>query len=493
MNQNMITILTVDDDPKVCFAIEQGLNGDQYRVVSAYDGDSALQALHEAQPTVVLLDLKMPGLSGFELLSRIKQQRPDISVLILTGHSETENVVQAMRHGADDFISKPFDIDILKHALKNLLEKKELKEQVSRLENELRKDSAQDLFIGESPLIRKVWEQITQIAASDLTVLIRGESGTGKDVCARLIHAYSPRAQHPFIKINCAALPESLLESELFGHEKGSFTGANKTKPGRFEQARNGSVFLDEIGEMPIALQPKLLQAIEYKEFVRVGGSKTITVDVRFIAATNQNLERQIAERQFREDLFFRLNEFVIFLAPLRQRKEDIPLLVDHFIRKYSEKYKQKPQGLSPASMQLLLDYDWPGNVRELESLIKRVLVMNSESLIETTLRSGLERQQALGGIKTATSPLPSAAPSSSASPSTPSEDSQRSEAKEDETSGIRPLKVTVADVIDKTERAAIREALEKTRWNRKRAARLLKISYSSLLRRIEKYKLEET
>lgn len=483
MNLDPIPILAVDDDPKVCFVLEQGLNGEQYRVFTANDGETALEILPDVRPLVVLLDLKMPGLDGFEVLGRIKRDYPGTAVLVLSGHTETANVVLAMRQGADDFISKPFDIDIVRHSLRRVLEKQNLEAQVTRLRQELEKDSAQDMLVGESPLICKTREQIELVAPTDLTVLIRGESGTGKDVCARLIHRLSTRAQQPFIKVNCAALPENLLESELFGHEKGAFTGAQRTKPGRFELARNGAVFLDEIGELPIALQPKLLQAIEHKEFVRVGGTKTIEVDVRFIAATNQDIERQIVDRSFREDLFFRLNEFMIYVHPLRDRREDIPLLVEHFLHKYSRKYKRTIHALSPTSRQLLLDYHWPGNVRELESLIKRVLVLDSESIIENTIRPALLRGQTsvavTGASRRDAPPEPSAASESDGTGSAPL--------------GIKPLKATVREVIDRTEKLAIREALEKTKWNRKKAARLLKISYSSLLRRIEKYNLEES
>ena len=465
-----IRVLAVDDDPNVTWILSDGLSETEFMVETCNDGRAAIAKLDRLRPDVCLLDIKMPGMDGIQLLNYIKKLDPAISVIIISGHADTPIVVQAVQGGADDFIVKPFDVEMVELCIHKVLEKKDLKQRVRRLESELARQSLWSSFIGEAPCFVRVRELIEQIGSTDLNVLIRGESGTGKDIAARLIHQNSDRARGPFIKVNCAALPPDLLESELFGHERGAFTGAYRSKPGRFELADNGTIFLDEIGEMPAPIQAKLLQVLEHKEFFRVGGTQTVKVNVRLICATNIEIERRIQSKEFRLDLFYRVNDITIHLPALRERTEDIPLLAHHFMTSYCEKFGKSPEPLSGEIEQALIEYGWPGNVRELESLIKRVAIFGPN---EVTKHIDAHRHDV-------------AAESPGADPSGPVNPVHLA----DSFFEGKSLKEISEGVLGGIERRAILLALDQTGWNRKKAAKQLGVSYRCLLYKIQQYGL---
>ena len=372
----MGTILVVDDEVKMCHVLKMALEDDGHNVITAGSGQSAIEEIKKRTFELVITDMKMPKTGGMRLLAHIKKADPELPVIIMTAYGTIETAVEAMKEGASDYILKPFDIEQMKQvARKTMRIDKLIKERVY-LTEELKTRYGFANIIGKCPQMQKVFELITQVADIDTTVLISGESGTGKELVARAIHYNGRRAQEPFIVVNCAALSETLLESELFGHVKGAFTGAQFEHRGRFERAHNGSLFLDEIGAMSPNLQSKLLRVIETKEFERVGGTRAIHVDVRIIAATNRNLKEDIESKSFREDLYYRLNVFPITLSPLRERREDIPLLAGHFINMYSRQLNKNIGGISQDAMQVLADYNWPGNVRELGNMIERGAVL---------------------------------------------------------------------------------------------------------------------
>lgn len=460
MKHQPIKILIIDDDPKVPWILSEGL-GDSYEITSARDGDEGLQILTREKPHLVLLDIKMPGKSGIEVLERVKSMDNQLDVIMLSGHGDTHNIVESIKRGASEFINKPFDVKEVEIHIQNVLEKNRLRRELTQLKSELEAKSHYDEFIGDSPLMMEIKNVIEQVADSELTVLIRGESGTGKEIIARMIHNLSGRKDEPLIKVNCAAIPRDLLEAELFGYEKGAFTGAHKTKPGRFETANKGTMFLDEIGDMPLELQSKLLQVLEQREFVRVGGIQNIKVDVRIVCATNQNLEDLIKQSKYRDDLFYRLNEVTIDAPPLREKKEDLPLLVDYFLKKYNLLYEKKVRSISSTAMKTLMEFDWPGNVRQLENLIKQIVVRNDENIIYSSLDG-------------------SSAYSSRRLPIAETGDSGRDYS----------LKKRVARAIAQEEKALIKEVLNKTNWNRRKAAEMLSISYRSLLYKIKDYSI---
>ena len=317
MGKDKVKLLIIDDDPKVSWALTEGLSSN-FEIISARDGQEGLEIVSSQRPELVLLDIKMPKMSGLEVLEKIKSLDFQLDVIMLSGHGDTQNVVESMRKGASEFINKPFDIKEVEIHLQNALEKHRLKREVTTLRKELSEKNDKELLLGDSAIMTQIRSIIEQIADSDLTVLIRGESGTGKEIVARKIHALSSRPNEPFIKVNCAAIPRDLLEAELFGYDKGAFTGAHKNKPGRFEIANKGTIFLDEIGDMHWELQSKLLQVLEQHEFMRVGGIQPIKVDVRIICATNRNLEKALENQTIRDDLYYRLNEITIHLPPLR-------------------------------------------------------------------------------------------------------------------------------------------------------------------------------
>jgi len=462
MEQEALKILVIDDDPKVPWILSEGLK--EFEIVSARDGAEGLHAAREQHPQLVLLDIKMPGMDGLEVLSRLKEQDQGQEVIMLSGHGDTQHIVESIRLGAAEFINKPFDVREVEIHIRKVLERSLLKEENLKMRRRLSHYEAQHQLVGDSSRIRELKSLIEQVADSELAVLIRGESGTGKEIVARTVHLLSSRAAAEFVKVNCAAIPRDLLESELFGYEKGAFTGATRTKPGRFEIADGGTMFLDEVGDMPLELQSKLLQVLEQHEFVRVGGVHNIKVDVRIVCATNRNLEEAIAARAFRDDLFYRLNEITLPIAPLRERREDIPVLVEHFLRKYAQEYHREFRHLSSEALRFLQHQSWPGNVRQLENLIKQVVVRDDEQILYDLLE-----------------PRPSRAPGRSFEEPDlePADDSSS-------------LKKRVARTVEREERRLISEVLRRTNWNRRKAAKILEISYRSLLYKIKEYRLNE-
>jgi two-component system response regulator HydG len=377
-----LRVLVVDDDLAIREALSRTLERFGHEVVLAEDGQAGLDRLREGEVHILLVDLQMPRLSGQELLKAAKAMAPDVEVIVITGHGTVEDAVDAMKEGAYDFITKPFKRVQLERTIRRAAEKQALALQNRRLRARLDELQGTGRIIGASPLILKTLDLVRQVAPSTATILIRGESGTGKELIADAIHQSSPRRERPLIKVNCAALPETLLESELFGYERGAFTGAVARKEGRFELADGGTLFMDEIGEISPAMQAKLLRVLQSGEFERVGGTRTLAADVRLIAATNTDVAAMVKEKRFREDLYYRLNVITIQLPPLRERQSDIPLLAHHFLRRYAAKNSKVIGGFTEEAMDLLQTYAWPGNVRELANVVERAVVLTRSSMI---------------------------------------------------------------------------------------------------------------
>lgn len=369
-------ILVVDDEANARAALRTLLSEEGYDVVEAGDGEEALGLLSEVAPAVVLADVRMPRMDGITLVRRAKESGIDTSFVMMTAFANVETAVESMKAGAEQFLVKPLDVNAVLVVLDKVLEKRRLQEEARTLRERVRQKYSFPNIIGDSPELRSVFDMVHRAAPTRATVLILGESGTGKELIAQALHEQSPRRDKRFVKVNCAALTETLLESELFGHEKGSFTGATHRREGRFELADGGTLFLDEVGEIPQSVQVKLLRVLQQREFERVGGTQTLKVDVRIVAATNRDLEAEVKAGRFREDLFYRLNVVALTLPPLRQRKDDIPVLVSHFLQKYAEAYEKDVTGLTPGTMNALLNHDWPGNVRELENVVERAVVL---------------------------------------------------------------------------------------------------------------------
>ena len=438
-------ILVVDDETVVRESLKDWLMEDDYEVGLAASGEDAVSMAQEKSWDVILLDLKMPGMDGLETLKRLKKMTPEAEVLMMTAFATIDTAVQAMKEGAFDYLVKPFDPDEIEMHIKKIVAHKELLLENILLRQKLEEKYQYDEIIGKSSAMQEVFELITRIAPTDSTVLITGESGTGKELIAQAIHGNSARCYMPFIAVSCGALPDSLLESELFGYEKGAFTGAEHTKKGRFEMADKGTIFLDEIGEISLKTQVDLLRVLQQKAFRRLGGEEEIKVDVRILAATNRDIQKAIRENRFREDLFYRLNVISIHVPPLRDRKEDIPLLVETFIRRYCLEMNKEQVKIAPTALKLLLDYDWPGNVRELENVIERALVIGQGKEIAADDFPFSRRE--LGPEK-----FP------------------------------KSLKIM--------EQMHIERILEETDWNISRAARELDIDRQTLYNKIEKYKI---
>jgi two-component system NtrC family response regulator/two-component system response regulator HydG len=370
-------IVVIDDEVNAAAALETLLKEDGYDVARAHDARGGLQLLEKHDPDVVLTDLRMPGMDGIELLAKIKEMRPETMVIVMTAYGTVKTAVKAMKLGAEDYLGKPIDVEELEVVLQKALDRKGLMEEARSLRERLEHKYRLDNLVGESPEMLSVFKTIRQVAPSSASVLLLGESGTGKELFAQALHQHSPRRNRPFVKVACAALPETLLESELFGHEKGSFTGAVYTRAGRFEAADGGTLFLDEIGDITPTVQVKLLRFLEEREFERVGGNKTFKVDVRIVAATHRDLKRKLEEGTFREDLYYRLNVIEIHIPPMRERPGDIPLLAHHFLRKYADANGKELKGISDEVLALLLSHPWPGNVRELENAMERAVVLS--------------------------------------------------------------------------------------------------------------------
>ncbi|NOY78242.1 MAG: sigma-54-dependent Fis family transcriptional regulator [Calditrichaeota bacterium] len=448
-------VLIVDDDVNIRKMIEINLKKDKmYDIISAANGESCLKIMHETIPDLVLLDIQMPGIDGIETLRRIKQENPKIPVVMMSAHGTIETAVKSMQLGAFDFITKPFSGDRLRLTVKNAIENSSLKAEVDRLRQELQERYQFKNIIGESGPMQEVFKAIKKVTDSNVTVLLQGESGTGKELIARAIHFESEKRRNkPFVAVNCSALPESLLESELFGHEKGSFTGASGRRIGKFEQADGGTIFLDEIGEMSPSTQVKILRVLQEREFERVGGNELIHVNVRVISATNKNLEEAIKKGEFREDLYYRLSVFPIVIPPLRERKEDIPLLAQYFISKYAQREEKDVQELSSDALELLTAYHWPGNVRELENAIERAVILaSSEQILPKDLPANI---RAIGEKKMAEP-------------------------------GTGPLN----NWIEKLEEEALRKALLESEGNVSLTARKLGIGRATIYRKAKKYGL---
>ncbi len=471
-------LLIIDDDPKVSWILRESLES-HYDIVTASDGIEGIQIASKEKPLLILLDVKMPGMNGLDVLRKLKKSDLQADVIMLSGQGETDTVVEAVQLGAFYFINKPFDVREVDLQLQRALERRGLMKKIDDMERTLVEKSVWDGFIGDSPKVMEIKNLIEQVADSELSVLIRGESGTGKEIVARMLHQLSSRRTHPFIKVNCAAIPKELLEAELFGYEKGAFTGAHKNKPGRFETANRGTIFLDEIGDMSFELQAKLLQVLEQQEFVRVGGINSIKVDVRIICATNRDLEQAIYERQFRDDLFYRLNEITIQLPPLRERREDITLLVNHFLSKYGEFYRRDNVRVSPECMQALTNYGWPGNVRQLENLLKQLVVRQDESVVFDTIKNSPEAAL-VDRLPRLTPPALPGTAQPAGQPVAVGDDKNFS------------LKDRLSRTIESEEKRLIAEVLRRTNWNRRKAAQMLEISYRSLLYKIKEYRLNE-
>jgi len=371
-------ILIVDDDKNICKMIDASLRKERkYEIQTALNGEACLKSIQESAPDLILMDIQMPGIDGIETLQKIKQEDPRIPVIMMTAHGTIERAVTSMKLGAYDFITKPFARDRLLVTVQNALLNSSLKKEVDELRSELKNKYTFDNIIGQSGVMQDVFKAVEKVINSNVTVLIQGESGTGKELIARAIHFHSKaRAGKPFVTVNCSALPESLLESELFGHEKGSFTGAAGRRIGKFEMANTGTIFLDEIGLMTPATQSKVLRILQEREFERVCGNELMKVDVRVISATNKDLEEEMKKSEFREDLYYRISVFPIKLPPLRERREDIPLLAAHFLNKFNQHEGKQIEGISPDALDLMMAYNWPGNVRELENAMERAVVL---------------------------------------------------------------------------------------------------------------------
>jgi two-component system response regulator AtoC len=379
-----VKVLIVDDEAIIRDALSDWLKDIGYQVFTAENGQKALNVIEKEKPGIMIADLVMPGMDGIELMKKAKAQQPDIEVIIITAYASIPTAITAMKEGAYDYIEKPFCPERAELLVKKLAEHRELIEENLSLRQKLEDRYRFENIIAKSSKMQRVIEVIKVVAKSNVTILITGESGTGKELVARAIHSQSDRSSKPFVAVSCAALPESLLESELFGHEKGSFTGAYAQKKGKFEFANGGTLFLDEIGEMSANIQVHLLRVLEEKEFTRVGGNEPIKVDVRVISATNKDLRRAIEKQEFREDLYYRLNVVNIELPPLRERKEDIPLLAEHFLHKFAAENRKEVTEFSPEVIESLLAYDWPGNIRELENSIERAIILSRDSSITT-------------------------------------------------------------------------------------------------------------
>lgn len=452
-----MTVLIIDDEPGLRQTVSLILSEEGYDVHVASDGEEGFARALEVRPDIILCDVRMPRLNGIEFLERYRAANGEALVVVMTAYGSMDLAIEAMKKGAYDYISKPFSADQLILLLKKAEEREALRREVRRLRQEVRVERRFGQVIAKSPAMQQALELAVKVAKYPSSVLITGESGTGKEVIARLIHAESDRASGPFVALNCGAIPETLLEAELFGYARGAFTGAERERQGLFEEAAGGTLFLDEIGEMPASLQVKLLRALQEGEVRRLGENKSRSVDVRIIAATNKDLEEEIRQKRFRRDLYYRIAVVPIHLVPLRQRKEEIPLLVQHFIELHNERLRLNIEGVEPQAMKLLVDYRWPGNVRELENTIERAMVLAKGPKI-----------------------TPDDLPSNITSPVPVFDDPE-----------LSPDELSVKKHGAALEKRLIAKALERTRGNKTRAAELLELSSRALLYKIRDYNLE--
>jgi two-component system response regulator AtoC len=463
VSDSAVRVLVADDEPNLRRVLAAMLARDGYDVVQASDGIEAL-ALAEDGVDVIITDLRMPRLDGMEVLRRVVAEYADVPVIMITAHGSIDSAVEAVKLGAFDYIEKPFEQEHIRQIVGKAVRQWEAQRKAPRtLGTAEVAGHGRFGIVGESPAMRQIFAVIEKVADTPSTVLITGESGTGKELVAKALHENSSRAKGPFIKINCAAIPKTLMESELFGYEKGAFTGAVGSKPGRFELADEGTLFLDEIGEIPVEMQVKLLRALQESEFERVGGIKTIKVDVRLITATNRDLEREIKSGNFREELYYRLNVVPLHIPPLRERRDDIALLCEHIIKKFNERLKKNVTGLEPAALERLSAYGWPGNIRELENVLERTLLF-----CDSTRISVADLPPEIGGASLSLSPVAGAASSSPP-------------VGERAPTGPQSLKDIVRAETERVERELIVRALDETGGNVTRAAKRLQISRKSL------------
>jgi DNA-binding NtrC family response regulator len=448
MTKNDATILVVDDEQSVRNSLKKWFISEGFTVETAQNADEAMTCLRNHKIDLVLLDIKMPGMSGIEFNRWIRTQNADVIVIMMTAFASVDTAVEALKDGAYDYVAKPVDPDDLTHIVRNALEKKRLANENAQLKQQIAVLSMPEDIIGESPKTKRVLEMVGAVANTDATVMIRGESGTGKELVARAIHSNSARRYAPIISVNCGAVSESLLESELFGHEKGAFTGASSRRKGKLERADKGTVFFDEIGTIGPKMQVELLRVLESKRFTRLGGETPIDVDFRVISATNRDLEAAVADGSFREDLYFRLNVFTILIPPLRERAEDIDALTDYFVNRIARSMSRTVNGISKEGRQMMQAYDWPGNIRELRNVIERAIVLCKGDIIEAsdlsfpfTFRS---RQQGGG------------------------------------------------DTLEEVEKAHVQRVLERCSWNISQAAKLLNIDRTTLYTKIKKFDLRQ-
>jgi DNA-binding NtrC family response regulator len=447
------SVLIVDDEVGTRESVKMILKND-YEVFLAKDAEEAFLQIKEHSPDVVLLDIILPDIDGLKVLEKVKESDPDLIVIMITATKTIKTAVEAMKLGAYDYVTKPFDIDELRLIISRSLSTQALEKEVKYLRKEIDKGFSIGNIIGKSKVMENIFKVVRQIADSKSTVLIMGESGTGKELISRAIHYNSNRKNFPFVTINCAAIPETLIESELFGHERGAFTNAIEKKLGRFEIAQHGTLFLDEIGELSLSTQAKILRFLEEKEFNRVGGSKTIKVDVRLITATNRDLNQLLKKGEFREDLYYRINVVPIVIPPLRERKEDIPMLLESFIKKFNAENNKNIKGISKEALELMMNYDWPGNVRELENLIERIIALTSNEYIQhNELPFSLINIPKINGLK----------------------------------ESVLNGKVSFLEAEEEFEKGIILDALKRANYVQSHAAEMLRIS-----RRILKYKMEK-
>jgi two-component system, NtrC family, response regulator AtoC len=482
-------VLVVDDDLSMCNFLRAFLAERGYQAITVPSAAEAVTRYHAERPIAVILDVVLPGtMNGLEALAAFKKIDREVPIIVLSGQGRTTTVVQAMKLGASDFVNKPFDETDLEVPLASALKQRKVSREMASLREELQLKEKHNL-LGHSERMEEVRDLIARVADTDVTVLIRGESGTGKELVARALYASSLRRDKPFMKVNCAALPTELLESELFGFERGAFTGAIQQKPGKFEFANHGTMFLDEIGDMSFPLQAKLLQVLQDGEFSRLGGKHDVHVDVRVVAATHRDIEQAVSSGQFREDLFFRLNVVNINLPPLRERRDEIPVLAEYFMKKYSVQYNKPYTEISDDTMRLVTEYDWPGNVRELENLIKRAVILGGEGPIRKEISHGI----AMAAHRVTASATPARQPASAAVAPVPAALPTPAEiATAAADAGNYSLKDISREAARQAERQLIAKMLQHTRWNRKETAEILGISYKALLYKIKENGLDK-
>ena len=485
-------VAIVDDDSAFANYLRTFLSLRGYETRAYSRGDEMLASIKAGDPPdIVLLDVMMPGMNGLETLRALKSAKPDLQCVMLSGREQASTIVEAVRLGAADYVVKPDDPEglgeiALDAAIKSAIEKTRLVSEITELRRQLSDDQDRAfLFWGDSPDMKAIASVIEQVSDSDVTVMIRGESGVGKELVARAIHQRSPRRDRPFVKVNCAALPAELLESELFGHEKGAFTGAATTRIGKFEQADTGTIFLDEIGEMKAALQAKLLHVLQDGQFTKLGSNKPITVDVRVVAATNRDLEGMLFRGEFREDLYYRLKVIEVVVPPLRERRMEIPHLVEFFMDKYARRYNRPLRQLTDELKQLFQTYEWPGNIRELENMIKRVVILQDEQLVTRELSRTARPMAAYASTAAAAGRVGVAD-----EPEDLEELAEEEEPQPEVPVATAPAGSRLADVAKaaalKAERSIIEDTLRQVHWNRRRAAEQLGVSYKTLLNKIK-------